>query len=629
MVNNKKILISSFILIFLSLLIYIALEESNQSNQTAIQDAPIKLTNEEHAWLANNKNLYVSVKPGWAPIAFLSENGEFRGISIDLLKKVEQKLGVRFDRVQAKEDIMQETADIIIAVAPAILHQQSRYTPLNAPYLDSSFAIYSKKENDFKVLRNLEGKKVAVFRTSYIAQSLALNHPELDLYAADIVEEALDAVRSGKVDAYIGNSIIIDYTLINQGFRDLKVSGITPYKFKIYMAVKTNSPLLRSSIEKAINAISANERKSILDAWTLKPTKEKNINYKLIFFILALSSLVTHFLYSANKKLSKEIEQRKKIESELLNEHNKLESSEFTIRQYLNDLKSLNETLEEKVKERTKDLEIEVEERKAAERVLLETQNALIEKEKFASLGVLVAGVAHEVNTPIGVGVTAISHLREKSHDLIDLYRTNLIKRSNLEEYFEVIVNATRIIEINLNRASDLVRSFKEVSVDQSGEDIREINLLAYIQQILMSLQPNFKKRPINIELSNINENLVLKIQAGAFSQVISNLLLNSLHHGFDENQPGLITISAVIEKQDLVLVYEDDGKGVPKENLRKIFDPFFTTKKGSGGSGLGLHVVFNIINQTFFGKIDVHSEVNKGVRFEILIPGCVVKGVS
>jgi signal transduction histidine kinase len=121
----------------------------------------------------------------------------------------------------------------------------------------------------------------------------------------------------------------------------------------------------------------------------------------------------------------------------------------------------------------------------------------------------------------------------------------------------------------------------------------------------------------------------VLKIQAGAFSQVISNLLLNSLHHGFDENQPGLITISAVIEKQDLVLVYEDDGKGVPKENLRKIFDPFFTTKKGSGGSGLGLHVVFNIINQTFFGKIDVHSEVNKGVRFEILIPGCVVKGVS
>lgn len=629
MVNNKKILISSFILIFFSLLIYIALEESNQSNQTTIQDAPIKLTNEEHAWLANNKNLYVSVKPGWAPIAFLSENGEFRGISIDLLKKVEQKLGVRFDRVQAKEDIMQETADIIIAVAPAILRQQSRYTPLNAPYLDSSFAIYSKKENDFKVLRNLEGKKVAVFRTSYIAQSLALNHPELDLYAADIVEEALDAVRSGKVDAYIGNSIIIDYTLINQGFRDLKVSGITPYKFKIYMAVKTNSPLLRSSIEKAINAISANERKSILDAWTLKPTKEKNINYKLIFFILALSSLVTHFLYSANKKLSKEIEQRKKIESELLNEHNKLESSEFTIRQYLNDLKLLNETLEEKVKERTKDLEIEVEERKAAERVLLETQNALIEKEKFASLGVLVAGVAHEVNTPIGVGVTAISHLREKSHDLIDLYRTNLIKRSNLEEYFEVIVNATRIIEINLNRASDLVRSFKEVSVDQSGEDIREINLLAYIQQILMSLQPNFKKRPINIELSNINENLVLKIQAGAFSQVISNLLLNSLHHGFDENQPGLITISAVIEKQDLVLVYEDDGKGVPKENLRKIFDPFFTTKKGSGGSGLGLHVVFNIINQTFFGKIDVHSEVNKGVRFEILIPGCVVKGVS
>jgi signal transduction histidine kinase len=624
--NYKKLLFSSLILFFFSLLIYIALQKTNQFNKFINQDAPIELTKEELTWLANNKNLYVSVKPGWAPIAFLSGSGEFRGISIDLLKKIEQLLDVRFNRILAKEDIVQENADIILSTSNLTFIQSSRYTTLNKPYLVSPFAIYSKIGNEFIDLKSLEGKKMAIFRTSNIAKNLAVSHPKINLYAADIVEEGLEAVSSGKADAYVGNSIIVDYSIINLGFRDLKASGISPYKSELYMAVKTNSPLLASSLEKAINHISAKEIQIITDSWTLKLTKKIDVNYKLIFLILALSFSITYFLYNSNKKLNEEIEQRKKIELSLIEERNKLEATEFVIRQYSNDLKTLNETLEEKVKMRTLDLEIEVEERKNAERILIQTQNTLVEKEKLASLGGLVAGVAHEVNTPIGVGVTAISHLREKSLDLIDLYRRNLMKRSNIEEYFEVIVNATKIIEVNLFRASELIRSFKELSVDQSGGDSREINLLSYLQQICMSLQPNFKNRPIDIDLTNINESLVLKIQAGAFSQVISNLILNSLKHAFDDNQPGLIRISAATIKQDLVLVYEDDGKGIPKENLHKVFEPFFTTKRGSGGSGLGLHVAYNIINQTFLGKIELLSEANQGVKFEMLIPNCVLK---
>lgn len=626
MKNYKKLLFSSLILFFFSLLIYIALQKTNQFNKFINQDAPIELTKEELTWLANNKNLYVSVKPGWAPIAFLSGSGEFRGISIDLLKKIEQLLDVRFNRILAKEDIVQENADIILSTSNLTFIQSSRYTTLNKPYLVSPFAIYSKIGNEFIDLKSLEGKKMAIFRTSNIAKNLAVSHPKINLYAADIVEEGLEAVSSGKADAYVGNSIIVDYSIINLGFRDLKASGISPYKSELYMAVKTNSPLLASSLEKAINHISAKEIQIITDSWTLKLTKKIDVNYKLIFLILALSFSITYFLYNSNKKLNEEIEQRKKIELSLIEERNKLEATEFVIRQYSNDLKTLNETLEEKVKMRTLDLEIEVEERKNAERILIQTQNTLVEKEKLASLGGLVAGVAHEVNTPIGVGVTAISHLREKSLDLIDLYRRNLMKRSNIEEYFEVIVNATKIIEVNLFRASELIRSFKELSVDQSGGDSREINLLSYLQQICMSLQPNFKNRPIDIDLTNINESLVLKIQAGAFSQVISNLILNSLKHAFDDNQPGLIRISAATIKQDLVLVYEDDGKGIPKENLHKVFEPFFTTKRGSGGSGLGLHVAYNIINQTFLGKIELLSEANQGVKFEMLIPNCVLK---
>jgi signal transduction histidine kinase len=584
------------------------------------------LTDEEAEWLANNKNLYVSIKPGWAPVSFLSEHGEFRGISIDLLNKIEQILGIKFTKIQAKEDIFQEKSDVILATTSAPLAKQSNYSLLDTPYLVSPFVIYTKKGIDFKDLNSLHDKKVAVFRTGPVAKNLADYHPRIHLYAADIAEEALEALISKKVDAYIGNSIIIDYTMINQGFRDINASGITPYKSEIYMAVKAASPLLASSLNKAINHISAEERKNITDSWTLKATKNVDINYKLIFSIILVASTITFALYNANRTLNKEIKQRKIVELSLIEERNRAEEAELIIRQYSNELKTLNENLEEKISDRTLDLEVEIEERKNTEKILRETQNTLVETEKMASLGNLVAGIAHEVNTPLGIGVTAVTHLKEKSLELIHLYNSSAIKRSNLESYFEIVVTATKIIEENLSRASELIRSFKEVSVDQTGGDVREINLLNYIKQILMSLQHNYKKSLVSVDISNINENLILKLQPGALSQVMSNLLLNSLAHGFEENQVGLISISAQISENNLMLLYEDNGKGVPKENLRKIFEPFFSTKRGSGGSGLGMHIVYNIITQKFNGKIDINSDANQGVKFEILIPNCVRK---
>lgn len=600
--------------------------KSKEVDNTLNSESAIKLTMEESEWLANNKNLYVSIKPGWAPVSFLSEHGEFRGISVDLLNKIEQILGVKFNKLQAREDIFQENADVILATTSAAINKQSRYTLLDTPYLISPFVIYTKKGIEFKDLNSLHGKNVAAFRTGPVAKNLAEYHPQIRLYAADIAEEAIEALLTGKVDAYIGNSIIIDYTLINQGFRDIQASGITPYKSEIYMAVKTSSPLLASSLNKAINLISGDERKNITDSWTLKSTKNTDINYQLIFFIIVLSSSITFAFFKANRKLNKEIEQRKIVEMSLIKERNKAEEAELIIRRYSNELKTLNEHLEEKVSDRTRDLEIEIEERKNTEKILRETQNTLVETEKMASLGSLVAGIAHEVNTPLGIGVTAVSHLKEKSLELIDLYRTNTMKRSSLEDYLEIVVTATKIIEDNLSRASELIRSFKEISVDQAGGDVREINLLNYIKQILMSLQPNFKKSLVSVQLSNIDENLILKLQPGALSQVMSNLLLNSLAHGFEENQVGLISISTSTSENNLIIVYEDNGKGIPKENLRKIFEPFFTTKRGSGGSGLGMHIVYNIVTQKFNGKIDVKSNVNQGVKFEITMPDCVRK---
>lgn len=165
--------------------------KSKEVDNTLNSESAIKLTMEESEWLANNKNLYVSIKPGWAPVSFLSEHGEFRGISVDLLNKIEQILGVKFNKLQAREDIFQENADVILATTSAAINKQARYTLLDTPYLISPFVIYTKKGIEFKDLNSLHGKNVAAFRTGPVAKNLAEYHPQIHLYAADIAEEAI------------------------------------------------------------------------------------------------------------------------------------------------------------------------------------------------------------------------------------------------------------------------------------------------------------------------------------------------------------------------------------------------------------------------------------------------------
>jgi len=253
------------------------------------------------------------------------------------------------------------------------------------------------------------------------------------------------------------------------------------------------------------------------------------------------------------------------------------------------------------------------------------TQEQLIESEKMASLGSLVSGVAHELNTPLGVGISGVSQLKHELKKLISNYEQNTLTENALHEYFEVTEKLTDTINDRLSNAATLVKSFKSISVDQHFEDKREFDLCQYINNIIISLQNQLKSKQVKIE-NKIGQNIILDTYPGVISQVFSNLILNSLAHAFEDNNNNNIIISVNVGDA-IVIIYEDNGKGVSKEIEKKIFDPFFTTKRGQGGSGLGLHIIYNLITQRLLGSLEAFSVSPHGLGFRITLSTSLLKG--
>lgn len=250
---------------------------------------------------------------------------------------------------------------------------------------------------------------------------------------------------------------------------------------------------------------------------------------------------------------------------------------------------------------------------------LKNTHLKLVESEKMASLGGLVAGVAHEINTPIGIGLTGISHLLDLVKTIKKEYKDEEMSLESFEEFLESSEEISTMILRNLTRTAELVKSFKQVSIDQTSEDKRKFNLYEYIEEILLSIKNITRKTNLEIILK-CDKNIILNSYPGAYSQIITNLVLNSINHAYKEKEKGIILIEIIYTKEFLKLIYRDDGKGISKKNLEKIFDPFFTTNRGKGGTGLGLNIIYNIVNSKLKGSLVCNSEENKGTEFIMLI---------
>ncbi|PRC91880.1 sensor histidine kinase [Solimicrobium silvestre] len=247
-------------------------------------------------------------------------------------------------------------------------------------------------------------------------------------------------------------------------------------------------------------------------------------------------------------------------------------------------------------------------------------QNSLVQAERLASLGGLVAGVAHEINTPLGITLTGASTLQEATELIQTAMNTGNIKKSEMVRYLETAIESSRLILGNTHRAAELIQSFKQIAVDQTNEIKRPFNVKEYIEEVLMCLAPKLKKTKIQVSVNCATE-IELNTYSGAFAQILTNLIMNALTHAYEVDDIGHIDINVQMLNSVLELSFCDDGKGIPAEYLGKIFDPFFTTKLGKGGSGLGLNIVYNLIAKQLDGSIIVESVLGKGTRFIIRIP--------
>lgn len=279
------------------------------------------------------------------------------------------------------------------------------------------------------------------------------------------------------------------------------------------------------------------------------------------------------------------------------------------------ELQNSQNQLENRVEQRTKQLSETNTVLTEALDTLQKTQQQLVEKEKMAALGGLVAGVAHEINTPLGVSVTAISHLQSLNDSFKKKFQTTSLKKADLENYLNDNEEASLIILNNLNRAAELIRSFKLIAVDQSQDNKRIFNIKQYIDEVLISLKPEFKKVKHTVEIS-CPDNIEINCHPGQFSQIMTNLFMNSIKHAFEKGQIGVLKLQVSHEEGKIKFHFGDNGKGISEENLKKIFTPFFTTARHDGGSGLGLSTIYNIITQNMGGSIRCESVEGEGTDF-------------
>lgn len=291
------------------------------------------------------------------------------------------------------------------------------------------------------------------------------------------------------------------------------------------------------------------------------------------------------------------------------------------MREIENEIRSLNAQLEERVSQRTQSLEEANCELANALKTMTSMQAELFRSEKMAALGSLVAGIAHELNTPIGNSVTVASTLQEHAETMVNELATAQPRRSILKQLTQETSHGADILMRSLNRAAQLILSFKQVAVDQSSDHRRQFDLSNALVEILLTLEPVYAKTPYRLH-TELEQGIQMESYPGALAQILTNSITNAITHGFENKESGNMHLrTRITDAGQVEILFSDDGIGIPSQHIARVFDPFFTTKLGKGGSGLGMHIVFNLVTEVLGGKIELRSTAPSGTTLIMLFP--------
>lgn len=408
------------------------------------------------------------------------------------------------------------------------------------------------------------------------------------------------AIVSNNSIVYSAMKIQVLFSLLSALLSVILISFLIKYLFHV---------LLTTPLEDLSHNIASFDLDNLTKAQLTPPTAH---NDELFILTRSFNSMLAKLgEYKENLELTKQ----QLIEANTLLD----QQNTFLEVQVSNKTAILSETVD-KLATQKKALELNEQELLNSLEQLKKTQYQLVESEKMASLGGLVAGISHEINTPVGIGVTAVSYLRECLVDLEHKIDTKTLSQSDMNKFITDANNCSSLLLTNLEKASQLIQSFKDISVDQTSEAHRNVDLVSYLDEVLVSLQPKLKRANHHFEITGEKE-LIIFCQAGAISQIYTNLILNSLIHAFPNNDSGTMAFHFARDQENITITYQDNGVGLSPNGLEQLFEPFYTTRRGQGGSGLGTHILYNIVTQALNGKIHAASEVGKGLKYTIEFP--------
>jgi signal transduction histidine kinase len=323
------------------------------------------------------------------------------------------------------------------------------------------------------------------------------------------------------------------------------------------------------------------------------------------------------FLAKTSEKIALTQNYRTRVKYDSKNEIGSLYKAFNTL---VGDTEKLTDDLEDQVKIRTKELNYKTEQLEDSLSTLQQAQQQLIESEKMSALGNLVSGIAHEVNTPLGNAITSSSIIIKETEYLNSEYKNQTLTRSGMEKRLNILNESSSLLVKTLNYASELIKSFKQISIDQVTNDIRVIDIKEYIKEIVLTNHNKLKLIPVKVNIEG--EDIEIKTSPGIIAQILNNLIQNSITHGFEYYiQNSQININIKKEDDNLILEYEDNGKGINSEIKETIYEPFVTTKRNLGGTGLGLNIVYNLVHQKLKGSIKMQTQENVGTKFIFRLP--------
>lgn len=538
-------------------------------------EATIEFTDAELDWIENHQLVRYAPDIGFGPIEYVDDDGSLKGASIDYLDWISTSTGITFEPViydnwsDVIEGAQAKAIDLIVATKTA---PREEYLIFTEAFIAVPNVIITQSDWEGEVsLEGLSGAELLVLEDYAIQDYIEHYYPDISLLPVLTIDEGISRVSLG-TDEYMAVSLAqASYFMKEKTITNLKVSGDTHYDNELSFAVRDDWKILRDIIDKALLAMPAETKKEVYSKWVHLETgaiisREAILGIVALFLISVLVILLVLFF---NHILRLRVAEKTEA------------------------LAKLNDCLEAKVQQRTSEL---------------------VEAEKMASLGRMVIGVSHQLNTPIGSAISAASLIEKRYDEVLQMVDTGKMSKDAFIDFLLVSEKATKVINGELNKAKTLIEHFGELSSTIKEQDKKYIKLNNYLNNLIGMYKATLNKNHISVHI-NCDSNLVLLISRVYLDNIFKNLISNSIQHGFKNLENGQITIDIMRDDTKIYIDYRDDGLGIDQSLLSNVYEPLFTTSMGKT-TGIGLNILYNTVVVSLKGEMKLNSDLGQGVQF-------------